>query len=73
MQNLLKKYKPVVMPFGRYKGRQIYDIAKIKDGNGFELGKEYLKWIMENVELKNQLLEETIDFYINVDVDLYKP
>ena len=69
MQNLLLKYKAAVMPFGRYKGKKIYQIANIKDGNGFELGKEYLKWIMENVELKNQLLEETIDFYLNVDVN----
>ena len=58
------KYKAVVMPFGRYKGKAIYDIATIKDGNGFELSKNYLRWISENVHIKNKLLEETIDFYI---------
>ena len=45
MQNLLLKYKAVVMPFGRYKGKKIYQIVNIKDGNGFELGKEYLTWV----------------------------
>ena len=69
MQNLLLKYKAVVMPFGRYKGKKIYQIANIKDGNGFELGKEYLIWVSENIEIKNPLLEETIDFYINLDVN----
>ena len=59
------KYKSVVMPFGRYKGKKVYDIASIKDGNGFELGKNYLMWVNENVQITNKLLEETIDFYIN--------
>ena len=69
MQNLLLKYKAVVMPFGRYKGKKIYQIAKIKDGNGFELGKSYLKWISENIEITNQLLEETINFYLEYEVE----
>ena len=69
MQNLLLKYKAVVMPFGRYKGKKIYQIVNMKDGNGFELGKEYLIWVSENIEIKNPLLEETIDFYINLDVN----
>ena len=59
------KYKSVVMPFGRYKGKKVYDIASIKDGNGFELGKNYLIWVSENVQITNKLLEETIDFYID--------
>ena len=59
------KYKAVVMPFGRYKGRKIFDIASLKDGNGFELGKNYLMRVNENVQITNKLLEETIDFYIN--------
>ena len=59
------KYKSVVMPFGRYKGKKVYDIASIKDGNGFELGKNYLIWVNENFQITNKLLEETIDFYIN--------
>jgi len=59
------KYKSVVMPFGRYKGKKVYDIASIKDGNGFELGKNYLMWVNENVQITNKLLEETIDFYID--------
>ena len=67
MQNLLIKYKAAVMPFGRYKGKRIYQIAAIKDGNGHEIGKEYLKWMMENVETKNAFLEETIAFYLDED------
>ena len=69
MQNLLLKYKAVAMPFGRYKGKKIYQIANIKDGNAFEIGKQYLTWISENVDIKNQLLEETINFDINLDVN----
>ena len=61
------KYKSVVMPFGRYKGKKIYDIASIKDGNGFDLGKNYLRWVSEHVPIKNKLLEETIDFYIEYE------
>ena len=61
------KYQSVVMPFGKYKGKKIYDIAKIKDGNGFELGKAYLTWLNENIPITNELLEETIVFYINLE------
>ncbi len=68
MQFKSLKYKAVVMPFGRYKGKKIYEIASIKDGNGFKIGIAYLTWVSENIPIKNDLLEETIDFYINLDV-----
>ena len=27
------------------------------------VGKKYLKWVLENVEIKNELLKECIEFY----------
>jgi uncharacterized protein (DUF3820 family) len=61
------KYQSVVMPFGKYKGKKIYDIVKIKDVNGLESGKAYLTWVNENITITNELLEETIVFYINLE------
>lgn len=56
------KYKNVVMPFGKYKGMSIYNIAMHKDRHE-QVGKNYLRWVLKNVEIKDKLLKEVIEFY----------
>ena len=63
MQLMNAKYKDVRIPFGKYKGNTIYDIAVLKDRYYMPVGKKYLKWVLENVEIKNALLKECIEFY----------
>ena len=58
-------YSNVLMPFGKYKGKTIEDIADIKSSNGFEKGKDYLRWLLENISLKSQILQEAIEHYLD--------
>ena len=63
MDEMNSKYKNVRMPFGKYKGSSIYSIAEFKDRYFMPVGKSYLKWVSENVEIKDPLLKEVIEFY----------
>ena len=57
-------YSTVLMPFGKYKGKTIEDIADIKSSNGFEKGKDYLRWLLEKVPLRSNILQEAIEHYL---------
>ena len=63
MDKLNAKYKDVKMPFGKYKGIKLYDIAQIHDSYYFYEGQHYLTWVSSNMEIKNDLLKEAIEFY----------
>ena len=57
------RYKAVIMPFGKYKGWLIYDMAQYKDRHATPIGQNYLKWVSKNVEITNPLLKAVIEFY----------
>ena len=57
------KYKNIKIPFGKYKGSTIYDIAVLKDRYYMPIGKKYLKWVSENCDIKDKLLKEAVEFY----------
>jgi uncharacterized protein (DUF3820 family) len=60
MDMLNAKYKDVKMPFGKYKGIRLYDIAQIHDRYYFFEGQHYLKWASDNTSMNNDLLKEAI-------------
>ena len=57
-------YSTVLMPFGKYKGKRIEDIASIKSNTGFEKGKDYLRWLLEKIPLRSHILQEAIEHYL---------
>ena len=63
MDKYNSKYKDVVIPFGKYKGSRVYDIAVLKDRYYMPIGKTYLKWVSDNVEIKDKVLKKCIEFY----------
>lgn len=65
MNEMNLKYKNVVFPFGKYKGTTIYNIAIYKDCRRTPIGQNYLKWVSKNVDIKDKLLKECIEFYKN--------
>jgi uncharacterized protein (DUF3820 family) len=58
-------YSNVLMPFGKYKGKRIKEIAEIKSSNGFEKGKDYLRWLLEKIPLRSHILQESIEYYLD--------
>ena len=55
--------KNVTMPFGKYKGQRVSLIQDIEDGRHGKVGKQYLSWVLQNVEIKDALLKEAVKFY----------
>ena len=55
--------KNVTMPFGKYKGQLISLIQDIEDRRHGEVGKQYLSWVFKNVEIKDVVLKEAVEFY----------
>ena len=51
------------MPFGKYKGQRESLIQDIEDGRHGKVGKQYLSWVLNNVEIKDALLKEAVKFY----------
>ncbi len=65
-QQMAIKYdelKHVTMPFGKYKGQRISMIQDIEDGRHGKVGKQYLRWVMNNVEIENDIVREAVKFY----------
>ena len=56
------KYKKVSFTFGKYKGYTVRSIALLQE-NHCDTGKQYLKWVSKNVDIKNELLKEAVEFY----------
>lgn len=50
----LGKNKPFVMPFGRFKGRKLSSLNSREEKN-------YLNWVLENLELKKVMKEKIIN------------
>ncbi len=63
MDEMNYKYRNVILPFGKYKGKTIYSVATKKDNYHGYPGKEYLKWVSKNVDIKDKLLKEAVEFY----------
>jgi uncharacterized protein (DUF3820 family) len=57
-------YSTVIIPFGKYKGKKVQEVAEIKSSKGFETGKDYLKWLKEKIPIRSKKLEEAIDLYL---------
>ena len=55
--------KNVTIPFGKYKGQRVSLIQDIEDGHHGKVGKQYLSWVLQNVEIKDALLKEAVKFY----------
>lgn len=52
----MKNYKSIRMPFGKYKGRFVWEIA--------DLG--YFKWLYKNAKLKGEVLQ-AVKFKLNIN------
>ena len=63
MDEINLKYKNITLPFGKHKGMTVYSVATYKDRYHGYPGKEYLKWVSKNVNIKDKVLKECIEFY----------
>ena len=59
MDGMNYKYKNVVFNFGKYKGYSVYSVRN----NCGEDGKQYLFWASKNVNIKDKVLKECVEFY----------
>ena len=55
--------KKVTIPFGKYKGKTISSISELYDRRYGNIGKQYLRWVTNNVEINNDLVKEAVEFY----------
>ncbi len=62
MNEMNRKYKDVRMPFGKYKGYSLLGLALYQE-NHIDVGKNYLRWVSKNVDIKDKLLKEAVEFY----------
>ena len=53
----------VIMPFGKYKGQRVSMIQDIEDRRHGKVGKQYLRWVIKNVEITDAVLKEAVEFY----------
>ena len=58
-----EELKKVTIPFGRYKGKPISSISELSARRYGNIGKQYLRWVMNNVEINNDLVKEAVEFY----------
>ena len=58
-----EELRNVIMPFGKYKGQRVSMIQDIEDRRHGEVGKQYLSWVFKNVEIKDVVLKEAVEFY----------
>lgn len=52
----MEKFKKIIMPFGKYKGEYIADIA--------HTDMKYLEWCLDNTDLRGEL-KDAIVYYVN--------
>ena len=64
MNRMDNKFRKVGFTFGKYKGYTVRSIALLQE-NHCDTGKQYLKWVSKNVDIKNELLKEAVEFYKN--------
>ena len=57
--------KDVKMPFGKYKGQRVSSIQDIDDRRYGKVGKQYLRWVLNNIDIEDGVLKEAIEFYEN--------
>ena len=57
------KLKKVLIPFGKFKGKTISSVSELSDRRYGNIGKQYLRWVMNNVEINNDLVKEAVEFY----------
>ena len=55
--------KKITIPFGKYKGKTISSISELYDRRYGYIGKQYLGWVLNNVEINNELVKEAVEFY----------
>ena len=65
MDVMNETYADVKMPFGKFKNMSIRGIAEIRSSFYQSSGTEYLQWLSNNVDIKDQRLKECIEFYKN--------
>ena len=62
MDEMNYKFRNVAFTFGKYKGYNVKSIALYQE-NHCETGKQYLRWVSKNVDIKDKLLKEAVEFY----------
>ena len=62
-QDKHNKLKNVIIPFGIYKGQRILDISNFEDSKCRPVGKQYLRWVLKKMDIKNKLIKEAMEFY----------